>query len=240
MAAAAVSPSPSPSLAYDIANLTVYDYFGYNPSTALASTAIALYGAATILVALLIFVYRHARYVHLVTVTGLMEAGGYIGLLWMILNTGETNLFSAYVAMQVLIILAPNLLQATDYWTISRVVVLGNLSNESFIFRPNILRATFILADLGALMYVCTFLALVSECNMNYCTAITSTRLFHHILFFMQCPGCWYINLGHIPGQWSSKPGKNYHRLDHHFGWSNPPVVLFLLFLCTNSYRTAS
>lgn len=68
------SPSPKP-LTYDVTSLTVQDFFGYTPSVALAATALGLYVSASILVAVFVFAYKRSRYMHIVTLTGLMEAG---------------------------------------------------------------------------------------------------------------------------------------------------------------------
>lgn len=82
----------------------------------------------------------------------LHSAGGYAALLYAIFTSGKGNIYGAYVAMQVLIILAPNLLQATDYWTVSKVVYAGGLSDYTWLYRPRVLRSFFIMADLSALM----------------------------------------------------------------------------------------
>ena len=54
--------------------------------------------------------------------------------------------------VQVLIVLSPNLLQATDYWTLSKVLEGSGLSAERRVFRPSFIRWSFIVADLVALV----------------------------------------------------------------------------------------
>lgn len=113
----------SPQLSYDVSTLTVEEYFGYSPSLALAATAIGLYFAAAlvIVVQLLIAKNKNALYMYIVVFTGLTEAGGYVALTWMIKNTGSANLYGAYVTMQVLVVLSPNLLQAVTYKTVGKI-----------------------------------------------------------------------------------------------------------------------
>jgi hypothetical protein len=82
----------------------------------------------------------------------LHPAGGYGALLYAIYTSGNGDIYGAYVAMQVLIILAPNFLQATDYWTVSRVVFAGGLSDYTWLYKPRVLRSFFIIADVSALM----------------------------------------------------------------------------------------
>ncbi|EFN59060.1 hypothetical protein CHLNCDRAFT_137777 [Chlorella variabilis] len=101
---------------YDVNELTIYDFFEYWPTMGLAATALALYAVIALVVGLMTEKRRSYRFVHLITVTCLCEAGGYAALVYAIDQSGKTSVFNAYVAMQVLIILAPNLIQAAMYW----------------------------------------------------------------------------------------------------------------------------
>ena len=56
------------------------------------------------------------RFVHTVTATGLFEAAGYAALIYAIQQTGKSNVFNAYVVMQVFVVLAPNIIQAGMYY----------------------------------------------------------------------------------------------------------------------------
>jgi hypothetical protein len=48
--------------------------------------------------------------------TGLLEASGYAALIYAIEKSGQSSIFNAYVAMQVLVVLSPNVIQAAMYW----------------------------------------------------------------------------------------------------------------------------
>lgn len=50
--------------------------------------------------------------------TGLLEAGGYAALIYCIQQSGKSSIFNAYVAMQVLVVLSPNVIQAAMYWQV--------------------------------------------------------------------------------------------------------------------------
>lgn len=51
-------------------------------------------------------------------VTGLLEAAGYAALIYAIEKSGKSSVFNAYVAMQVLVVLSPNVIQAAMYWCV--------------------------------------------------------------------------------------------------------------------------
>ena len=51
--------------------------------------------------------------------TGLLEAAGYASLIYLIKESGKVDIYGAYVVFQVFTVMSPNLLQATDYWTVS-------------------------------------------------------------------------------------------------------------------------
>lgn len=50
------------------------------------------------------------------SLTGLLEASGYAALIYAIEKSGQSSIFNAYVAMQVLVVLSPNVIQAAMYW----------------------------------------------------------------------------------------------------------------------------
>lgn len=85
------------------------------------------------------------------SVTGLLEAGGYAAMIWSAKQSGKSNLYAAYVVNQVLVILSPNLLQATDYITLGKVLELTGISRLSRLLRQRTLAAIFIVADLVAM-----------------------------------------------------------------------------------------
>lgn len=154
------SPTPSPSLSpspgpvhYDVANLTATEFFGYVPTMWPAATCLSLYLLAALLVGLSTHLARNrnGRHMHLVTLTGLTEAGGYAALVWIILHNGSQNLYPAYVAMQVLVVLSPNLLQAANYATVGKVSLSSGLHTMHAVLRPKIISLVFILADVLAL-----------------------------------------------------------------------------------------
>lgn len=74
----------------DLSNLLVTDFFRYQPSTALAATALALFAAAALVVGV-----QTARsgwhFLYLVTLTSLLEAGGYAGVLYCIAQSGRST-----------------------------------------------------------------------------------------------------------------------------------------------------
>ena len=53
------------------------------------------------------------------SLTGLLEASGYAALIYAIEKSGQSSIFNAYVAMQVLVVLSPNVIQAAMYWCVA-------------------------------------------------------------------------------------------------------------------------
>jgi hypothetical protein len=147
------TPSPPP-ITYDVSSLTSEDFYGFWPSTALASTALALFLMAGLIVAVQIFKSKNknARYMQLVTITGFIEAGGYASILWLINNSGKTSIYAAYVISQTFLILSPNLLQAANYSTAGKISLLSGMSQEKRILKPLVLTSTFIGLDVFALV----------------------------------------------------------------------------------------
>eukprot|EP00890_Picochlorum_soloecismus_P006279 jgi/Picsp_1/6652/NSC_03995-R1_related to rtm1 protein len=143
-----------PPLSYDVATLTVENYFGYTPSIALAAVATALYFSAAVIILLELIISRNKNgiYLLLMVLTGLTEMGGYIALIWMTENSGSADLYSAYVAMQVLIVLSPNVIQATTYKTVGKISIVGQLASKRVWLRANVISWGFIVADLVALV----------------------------------------------------------------------------------------
>ena len=144
----------SPPIKYDVATLVSYDFFGYNPSLALAGTALALYLLAAVAV---FFQNRlaknpNAKYMVLITTTALIEAGGYAALVWLINNSGKGNIYGGYVVFQVLVILSPNLIQAADYVSVSKIIEYSNMSEAKRFLRPIYVSIGFIVADVIALL----------------------------------------------------------------------------------------
>lgn len=143
-----------PPLSYNVATLTVEDYFGYTPSIALAAVATTLYFLAAVIILLELIISRNKNgiYLLLMVLTGLTEMGGYIALLWMTKNSGSADLYSAYVAMQVLVVLSPNVIQATTYKTVGKISIVGQLESKRVWLRANVISWGFIVADLLALV----------------------------------------------------------------------------------------
>ncbi|KAL4520966.1 hypothetical protein Ndes2437A_g04916 [Nannochloris sp. 'desiccata'] len=142
------------TITYDVASLVSEDFYGYWPSTALASIALALFLIAGLTVEFQIFKAknRNARYMHLVGITGFIEAAGYVAILWLIDNSGKTNIYAPYVISQTFLILSPNLLQAANYATAGKISLLSGMSNEKRILKPRVLTSTFIGLDVFALV----------------------------------------------------------------------------------------
>ena len=141
-------------LNYDVDSLTVEDYFGYTPSIALAAVATALYFLAAVIVLLQMIISRNknARYLVLMVLTGLTEFGGYVALIWMTKNSGSADIYNSYVAMQVLIVLSPNVIQAATYKTVGKISLVGQMAAKRVWLRPNVISWGFIGADLLALI----------------------------------------------------------------------------------------
>lgn len=142
------------TITYDISKLDAYEFFGYWPSLALASIALTLYILGALVTGLQGFLakHRYARHMYLVTLTGMTEAGGYVALVWLIENSGETNIYGAYVAFQVLTVLSPNLLQAANYATVGKAALLSGLSAKKKFLRPTFLSLVFVGVDVLALV----------------------------------------------------------------------------------------
>lgn len=138
---------------YNVDDLTIEDFFDYSPSLALAWTALALYATAAALVALIIELNRRWRFMYLISITGLCEAGGYAALVYSIIKSGQTSVFSSYVAMQVLIILSPNLIQATQYWELGIILrYCPEVVHGRKMLRGWVITTCFVCADLVALI----------------------------------------------------------------------------------------
>lgn len=146
--------SSSSSLEYNVSSLEVEQYFGYYPSLALAATATALFGVAMciILVQLLWIRNRNAWYMMLVVITGMAEVGGYGALIFMIEQSGNTSLYSAYVAMQCLIVLSPNILQAATYTTVGKISTIGKMASKSKWLKPKMIAWGFVVLDVACLI----------------------------------------------------------------------------------------
>jgi len=144
----------SPPISYNVSSLEVQQYFGYYPSLALAGTATALFGTVTciILAQILWLRNKNARYMFLVVITGMAEVGGYGALIFMILQSGDTSLYSAYVAMQCLIVLSPNILQAATYTTVGKISTVGKMDSKSKWLKPKMISWGFVLLDLVCLI----------------------------------------------------------------------------------------
>lgn len=142
-----------PPITYNVADLTADDFFGYNPSLSLAATALALYFVAAVIVGIQVVTAKNKNggYMHLVTLTGLTEAAGYAALVYLIQKSGQTNIYGAYVAMQVFVILSPNLLQAADYSTVGKIIAFSNLPDYHSWLKPKLITIGFITADILAL-----------------------------------------------------------------------------------------
>jgi hypothetical protein len=112
---------PPPPIQYDVSTLPAEAFFGYVPSLALAATAMGLFLLAGITVGAQSGVYNGrrggspARYTYLLSFSGLCEACGYAAIVFCAQRSGEANIYGAYVASQVFIVLTPNLLQAVNY-----------------------------------------------------------------------------------------------------------------------------
>ena len=140
-------------ITYDVASLVAEDFFGYTPSLPLAAVSLSLYFLAAMIVGFQVIKSKNknARYMHIVAFTGLTEAGGYAALVYLIVKNGEVNIYGAYVAMQVLVILSPNFLQAADYSTVGKIVAFSNLPDFHRWLKPKWITIGFIISDIVAL-----------------------------------------------------------------------------------------
>lgn len=71
----------SGQITYDVNELTVYDFFNYYPSLALACIALSLFTVAAVVIGVMTERRKTYRFMHLFTLTGLLEAGGCESLL---------------------------------------------------------------------------------------------------------------------------------------------------------------
>ncbi|PRW50903.1 hypothetical protein C2E21_5428 [Chlorella sorokiniana] len=150
-----------------VATLEVEAYFKYTPSLAAAAAALALFAFAALVVAVQTELFGW-RYMHTVTLTGLCEAAGYACVIYCIKQSGRANLFGPFVAKQLFLLLSPNLLQATAYWTVSNVLAASpGISAGRCCLGKRTVKWSFVGADLFALM--------VQGGGMGiYATALTS------------------------------------------------------------------
>lgn len=88
----------------------------------------------------------------IVVITALAEVGGYIALVWMIKNTGNASLYSAYVAFQCLVVLSPNILQAAAYRTVGKISIVAKMDKKSTWLKPRTISWGFVLLDLVCLI----------------------------------------------------------------------------------------
>jgi len=88
----------------------------------------------------------------IVVITALAEVGGYIALVWMIKNTGDASLYSAYVAFQCLVVLSPNILQAAAYSTVGKISIVAKMDKKSSWLKPKVISWGFVLFDLVCLI----------------------------------------------------------------------------------------
>lgn len=86
------------------------------------------------------------------SVTGLIEAAGYAAIVYLTVQSGKTDIYGAYVVSQVFIILSPNLLQGTDYWTVGKVLQLSGLAKNRKLLQKKAITGIFVTADLVALL----------------------------------------------------------------------------------------
>lgn len=204
--APSVGVPPPPPFAYNVSSLTVEQYFGYSPSLGLAWTAAGLFLAVAVCIAvqvcfpshaggraptltrshahplavqLLIQRNRNSRYVWILVMSALAECGGYIALLWMIYATGTTSLYSGYVAMQALIVLTPNFIQAVVYRTVGQVARVGNVSEKGGCLSAKFISLFFIAIDVACLVVQAIGIAIVRvvTCSLlSACTAFLTRR----------------------------------------------------------------
>lgn len=117
-----MSSNSTDQLTYDVSELDVESFFGYWPSLALACTALALFTVAGLVVGTITELTKRYRFTHAMTVTGLLEAAGYAAMIYCIQRSGKSDIFTAYVVNQVFIILSPNVIQGTLYWTLGLIL----------------------------------------------------------------------------------------------------------------------
>ena len=71
----------------------------------------AVFWAPALFLALDYFSHSSSLSLSCCSFTGLVEAAGYAALIYCCLRSGSANIYGAYVAMQVCVVLSPNLLQ---------------------------------------------------------------------------------------------------------------------------------
>lgn len=101
---------------------------------------------------LLVHRNKNARYVWILVFSALAECGGYAALIWMIYATGTTSLYSGYVAMQALVVLTPNFIQAVVYRTVGQVSRVGNVSEKGGCLSAKFISYFFIAIDVACLV----------------------------------------------------------------------------------------
>ncbi|KAL2007578.1 hypothetical protein VTN00DRAFT_9016 [Thermoascus crustaceus] len=112
------------------------------PSQNAAYAYIVLFGVATAIHFILMFVFRAAFFIPMV-IGDAMEAGGYHGRAW---SHRESHSVKAYVLQSLLILSAPPLLSATIYVSLGRIIV--SLRAEGYsIIKPRCLTPLFVLVD---------------------------------------------------------------------------------------------
>ena len=89
------APHPAPPDVVPNPQLDVYDFFNYYPSLALAIAALCLFALAAAAVGWLTERRRRYRFLHTMTATGLLEAGGYAALIYCIEQSGKGSIFTA-------------------------------------------------------------------------------------------------------------------------------------------------
>ena len=109
------------NIKYDVATLTVDQFYDYQPSLPLACVALSVFALAGVAMTVLTEKYRR-RFVHLISITALCEALGYASLIVSIERSGKGDIYPFYVMTQVLVVLAPNLIQAAEYWKVGIVL----------------------------------------------------------------------------------------------------------------------
>ena len=141
----------STNFTYDVKTLTVEQFYNYKPSLPLACVALSLFALAGVVMTVLTERYRR-RFVHLLSITALCEALGYASLIVSIERSGKGDIYPFYVMTQVLVVLAPNLIQAAEYWKVG--IVLSHspeLTRGRKMLSGKIITTIFACSDLLAL-----------------------------------------------------------------------------------------
>lgn len=144
----ATPPSP---LTYDVSTLTVNEFYGYYPLLSLAIVALSLFTVAGLIVGTIVFIKKNARFMHTVMITGYLEAAGYASMVYSISMSGKADIYVSYVMTQVFTVLPPNLLQATNYYLLGKLIFLSGIGQGKRLLRPVSLTIIFASADLLAL-----------------------------------------------------------------------------------------